>query len=312
MEFDKDLRSIQEARDLAALGDEAAKVLEKYDEEQIDKIIRNMVKTAEEHAFELAQMAVEETGFGVVNDKMYKNHMASGMLYESIKDMKTIGIINENKLKKTIEIAVPVGLIMGIVPSTNPTSTVIFKSIIALKSRNPIIFSPHPSAAKCTLRAAELMDQAAVEAGAPVNSINCMSNLSMEATDTLMHSKEVKLIIATGGPGMVKAAYSAGKPAIGVGAGNSPSYIERTADVREAVEQIMASKTFDNGTVCASEQSIICEKVNEAEVISELERQGGYFMTEEETNKVCDLLFLLRSEERRVGKECRSRWSPYH
>lgn len=291
MEFDKDLRSIQEARDLAALGDEAAKVLEKYDEEQIDKIIRNMVKTAEEHAFELAQMAVEETGFGVVNDKMYKNHMASGMLYESIKDMKTIGIINENKLKKTIEIAVPVGLIMGIVPSTNPTSTVIFKSIIALKSRNPIIFSPHPSAAKCTLRAAELMDQAAVEAGAPVNSINCMSNLSMEATDTLMHSKEVKLIIATGGPGMVKAAYSAGKPAIGVGAGNSPSYIERSADVREAVEQIMASKTFDNGTVCASEQSIICEKVNEAEVISELERQGGYFMTEEETNKVCNLLF---------------------
>ena len=139
MEFDKDLRSIQEARDLAALGDEAAKVLEKYDEEQIDKIIRNMVKTAEEHAFELAQMAVEETGFGVVNDKMYKNHMASRMLYESIKDMKTIGIINENKLKKTIEIAVPVGLIMGIVPSTNPTSTVIFKSIIALKSRNPII-----------------------------------------------------------------------------------------------------------------------------------------------------------------------------
>ena len=286
MEFDKDLRSIQEARDLAALGDEAAKVLEKYDEEQIDKIIRNMVKTAEEHTFELAQIAVKETGFGVVNDKMYKNHMASGMLYESIKDMKTIGIINENKLKKTIEIAVPVGLIMGIVPSTNPTSTVIFKSIIALKSRNPIIFSPHPSAAKCTLRAAELMDQAAVEAGAPVNSINCMSNLSMEATDTLMHSKEVKLIIATGGPGMVKAAYSAGKPAIGVGAGNSPSYIERTADVREAVEQIMASKTFDNGTVCASEQSIICEKVNEVEVISELERQGGYFMTEEETNKV--------------------------
>lgn len=291
MEFDKDLRSIQEARDLAELGNKAAKALEEYTEEQIEAIIRNMVRVGEEHAYELARMAVEETGFGVVEDKVYKNHMASGMLYESIKDMKTVGIINKDDVNKTVEVAVPVGLVMGIVPSTNPTSTVIFKSIIALKSRNPIVFSPHPSAAKCTLRAAELMEQAAIEAGAPANSIGCLKTLSIEATDALMHSKHVKLIIATGGPGMVKAAYSAGKPAIGVGAGNSPAYIEKTANVREAVEKIMASKTFDNGTVCASEQSIICEKSNEAEVIAELERQGGYFMTAEETKKVCNLLF---------------------
>ena len=291
MGFDKDLLSVQEARDIAKNGNEAAKILETYTEEQIDKIIRNMVKVAEEHALELAQMAVEETGFGIVMDKVYKNHMASGMLYESIKDMKTVGIINENKENKTVEIATPVGLVMGIIPSTNPTSTVIFKSIIALKARNPIVFSPHPSAAKCTLRAAELMERAAVEAGAPANSVGCLRTLSMQATDELMHSDYVKLIIATGGPAMVKAAYSAGKPAIGVGAGNSPAYIEKTANVHDAVEKIMASKTFDNGTVCASEQSIIAEEANELEVIDELEKQGAYFMTAEETAKVCDLLF---------------------
>lgn len=291
MNFDKDLRSIQEARALAEEGHKAAMALSELTEEQIDKIIKNMARVGEEHALELAKMAVEETGFGIVGDKVFKNHMASGMLYESVKDMKTQGILKEDKVNKTVEIATPVGLIMGIVPSTNPTSTAIFKSIIAVKARNSIVFSPHPSARKCTLRAAELMQQAAEEAGAPLSTIGCLSTLSMEATNELMHHKHVKLIIATGGPAMVKAAYSAGKPAIGVGAGNSPAYIERTADVKSAVEKIMASKTFDNGTVCASEQSIICEKCNEKEVIDELKRQGAYFMNDEETSKVCKLLF---------------------
>lgn len=289
--YDKDLRSIQEARNLIAKGKEAAIKLATLNEEQVDKIVRNMVRVAEEHAFELAEMAVEETGFGIVNDKVYKNHMASGMVYEDIKDMKTVGVIEENKELKTIVVAEPVGLIMGIIPSTNPTSTCICNSIIALKSRNAIVYSPHPSAAKCTQRAAELMNLAAAQAGAPPNSIGCLSTLSMGATNELMHHDDVKLIIATGGPGMVKAAYSAGKPAIGVGAGNSPAYIERTANVRKAIEDIMASKTFDNGSVCASEQSIICEKCNRDEVISELKRQGGYFMSKEETDKVCELLF---------------------
>lgn len=291
MELDKDLRSIQEARELARAGGEAAKCLESFTEEQIDRIIKSMAEAGEKHARELAEMAVEETGFGIVNDKVYKNHMASGMLYHEIKNMKTQGVIKEDIENRTIEVAVPVGLIMGIVPSTNPTSTVLYKSIIAMKSRNPIVFSPHPSACKCTLKAAQLMQQAAEEAGAPKGCITCLQTLSMEATETLMRDDHVKLIIATGGPGMVKAAYSAGKPAIGVGAGNSPAYIERSANVKDAVERILASKTFDNGTVCASEQSIICESCNEEEVINQLKAQGGYFMSEEETDAVCRLLF---------------------
>lgn len=289
--YDKDLQSIQEARNLAVEGKKAADILAGFNEEQIDRIIKNMVKAAEEHARELAEMAVEETGFGIVDDKVYKNHLASGLLYEDIKDMKTIGIIGEDKQKKTVQIADPMGLIMGIVPSTNPTSTCIYKSIISVKSRNTIVFSPHPAAKKCTLRAAELMQKAAEEAGAPANTIGCLQTLSMAATNELMKHKNVALIIATGGPGLVKAAYSSGKPAIGVGAGNSPAYIEKSANVKDAVERILTSKTFDHGTVCASEQSIITERSNRDEVIAELKRQGGYFMSKEETDRVCQLLF---------------------
>lgn len=289
--MDKDLCSIQEARDIARLGKEAANKIATYTEEQIDKILCNMVKVAEEHAACLAQMAVEETGFGKVEDKTFKNHLASTILYDSIKDLKTIGVIREDEVNKVIEIADPVGLIMGIVPSTNPTSTAIFKAMIAIKSRNAIVFSPHPSAAKCTIKAAELMNEAAVKAGAPENIIGIIKHPSIAATNELMHCKEVATIIATGGPGMVKAAYSSGKPALGVGAGNSPAYIEKTANIEKAVRNIMASKTFDNGTICASEQSIICEECNHDQVVSEFKRQGGYFMTDEETKKVCQLLF---------------------
>ena len=250
-----------------------------------------MVKAAKENAVCLAKMAVEETGFGKFEDKTYKNHMASVMLYESIKDMKTIGIINEDVNQKTMEIAEPMGLLMGIVPSTNPTSTAIFKAMIAIKSRNGIVFSPHPSALKCTLEAVKIVHDAAVNAGAPENIISCISLPSIQATNELMKHKDIALIIATGGPGMVKASYSAGKPALGVGAGNSPAYIERTANIEKAVRNIMASKTFDNGTICASEQSIIVEECNRDAVIAEFKKQGGYFMTSEETSKVCKLLF---------------------
>ncbi len=289
--FDKDLRSIQEARDLARLGKIAAGKIAEFTEEQIDKILCNMVRVAEENAVRLAQMAVEETGFGKVEDKTYKNHMASGILYDAIKDMKTIGVIREDEAQKLIEIAEPVGLVMGIVPSTNPTSTTIFKAMIAIKSRNAVVFSPHPAAAKCTMEAARLMCEAAIEAGAPSDIVSCVSMPSIGATNELMKSQEVAIIIATGGPGMVKAAYSAGKPALGVGAGNSPAYIERTANVQQAVRNIMASKTFDYGTICASEQSIICEECNHDQVVDELKKNGGYFMTADETDKVCNLLF---------------------
>ena len=291
VEFDNDLQSIQEARNLARKGLEATHKMATFTSEQVDRIILSMKKAAEKHSALLAKMAVEETGFGVVEDKQFKNYAASTMLYEEIKDMQTVGIISEDLEKKTLAVAEPVGLILGIIPSTNPTSTVFFKAMIALKSRNAIVFSPHPSAAKCTYHAAEIMRKAAIEAGAPEGIIGCVYRPSMAATNELMHAPEVSLIIATGGPAMVKAAYSAGKPAIGVGAGNSPAYIERTADVKKAVERILASKTFDNGTICASEQSIICEECNKDAVVAELKRQGGYFMTAEETEKVCALLF---------------------
>ncbi len=289
--IDNDLRSMQEARTLARLGDIATKKLAEFSEEQIDAILKNMVKVARENAVSLAKMAVEETGFGKVKDKTYKNHMASVLLYEEIKNMKTVGIIREDSINKVMDIAEPMGLLMGIVPSTNPTSTTLFKSIIAIKARNAIVFSPHPSALKCTLKAARLMNEAAIAAGAPENVIQCISIPSMEGTNTLMKSDEVKVIIATGGPGMVKASYSAGKPALGVGAGNSPAYIERTANIPRAVKNIIASKTFDYGTICASEQSIIVEECNRDAVIEEFKRNGAYFMNKEETDKVCQLLF---------------------
>ncbi|MCT4543249.1 MAG: acetaldehyde dehydrogenase (acetylating) [Vallitalea sp.] len=289
--IDRDLRSVQEARDLARLGKIAANQIADYTEEQIDKILCSMVRVVRENAVSLAKMAAEETGFGNTEDKTYKNHMASAMLYDSIKDMKTIGVIREDLNNQLIDIAEPMGLLMGIVPSTNPTSTTIFKAMISIKSRNAIVFSPHPSAVKCTLKAVSLMHDAAEKAGAPKNIISCISTPTMQATNELMKHDDIALIIATGGPGMVKASYSAGKPALGVGAGNSPAYIERTANIQKAVSNIMSSKTFDNGTICASEQSIIVEECNSEEVVTEFKKQGGYFMTAEETKKVCKVLF---------------------
>lgn len=289
--MDYDLQSVQEARDLAQQGNIAAEKIASYTEESINAILCSMVQVAKENAVRLARMAVEETGFGNVPDKTYKNHMASQVLYDSIKSLKTVGVINEDRSRKVIEIAEPVGLVMGITPSTNPTSTAIYKAMIAIKSRNAIVFAPHPAACKCTMEAVRLMCDAAVSAGAPQGIISCVSKPSMPATNELMHSSEVKMIIATGGPGMVKAAYSAGKPALGVGAGNSPAYIERTAKIEKAVTNILASKTFDYGTICASEQSIIVEECNREAVIAEFKKQGAYFMSADETKKVCSLLF---------------------
>ncbi|MEG6617023.1 acetaldehyde dehydrogenase (acetylating) [Peptococcaceae bacterium 1198_IL3148] len=290
--FDYDLQSVQEARNLARQAKLAQTELAKFDSGQIDKIICNMVRVAEENAVSLAKMAVEETGFGKVEDKTFKNQLASTELYKFIKPMQTIGIINEDKANKVVEIAEPVGLLMGIVPSTNPTSTAIYKAIIAIKSRNGIIFSPHPSALKCTSQAAKLMHDAAVAAGAPANIIGCITKPSMVATNELMKCDEVDMIIATGGTAMVKAAYSAGKPALGVGPGNVPAYIERTANVQKAVRNIITSKTFDNGTICASEQAVIVEECMRDQVMEEFRRQGGYFMSPEETERVSQKLFV--------------------
>lgn len=294
MTYDKDLASIQEVRNMTKAAKKAQTVLAKFNEEQVDRIVKSMVNAAIQNAERLARMAVEETGFGKIEDKIVKNIFASRDLYEHIKDMKTVGIRKNDTVNKIIEIAEPVGVIMGITPSTNPTSTAIFKAICALKSRNGIVMAPHPSAAKCTYAATKLMAEAAEKAGAPQGIIQCVTNITMEATNELMRLPEITLILATGGTGMVKAAYSAGKPAIGVGPGNAPAYIDKTADIKKAVSDIILSKTFDNSTICASEQSIIVEESIREEVIRELKAQGAYFMTSEETKKVGETILTKK------------------
>ncbi|CYV07218.1 acetaldehyde dehydrogenase (acetylating) [Streptococcus suis] len=289
--LDVDLCSIQEARDLVRNGKEAANQIAYFSDEQIDAILKNIVKAVETNAYYLADLAVEETGFGKLEDKAFKNYAASTLLYDEIKEYQTTGILQFDEKNKIFKVAEPMGLILGITPSTNPTSTIIYKSMISIKARNAIVFAPHPSAKRCSVAAAELVRKAAVEAGAPESIVGCVMNPTMESTNELMHSKDIALIIATGGPGIVKAAYSSGKPAIGVGAGNSPTYIEKTADVKKAISNIVASKTFDNGTICASEQAIICEEANKDLVLQELKAQGCYLMTKEETDKVCQILF---------------------
>jgi len=291
MDLDKDLLSVQEARNLVKKAKSAQEILSSYDHNQIDRIIRSMAETASKNANRLAELAHEETGFGKVEDKRYKNILASEVLYNYIKDMRTTGIINEDPERKIIEIAEPVGVIAGIVPSTNPTSTVIYKSMISIKSRNSIVFTPHPSAAGCTLEAARLMNEAAVAGGSPDGAVLCLSNVTMEATRELMEHDDIALILATGGSAMVKSAYSSGKPALGVGPGNVPAYIERTADIKKAVECIIKSKTFDNGTICASEQSVIVEECIKDKVVDEFRRQGAYFMNKDEIGILAQKLF---------------------
>lgn len=258
---------------------------------ELDKICQNMALRFSAAAASLAEMAVKETGFGNKEDKVTKNRFASEMVWQSIREMKTVGILSEDPQKKLWQIGVPVGVIAAIVPSTNPTSTICYKALIALKSGNSIVFSPHPKAMGCSLQAAKLVAQAAKEAGAPDGCIGCLSKGAMAGTQELMSVPEVKLILATGGPGMVHAAYSSGKPAIGVGAGNGPAYIHHTADVEQALHHIQLSKNFDHGTVCASEQSIIIEKNLENKVITVAGNMGYYFMSPEEAGKLAKMLF---------------------
>ena len=291
MEFDKDLKARQEARKLAKEAENAQKKLAKMTQGQIDAIVEGIAKAFYGKAEELAAMAVRETGFGNAADKAEKNRFASQKVAEAVRGMKTVGVINKDTKRRVWEIAVPVGVIAAIVPSTNPTSTVCYKAIVALKSGNAIIFSPHPNAFECTLEAARIVAEAAERAGAPKGAVSCMSTAGLDGCNELMKVPEVKLILATGGAAMVKAAYSSGKPAIGVGAGNGPAYIHHTADVGKAIANILRSKTFDNGTVCASEQSIITEKRMEASVVSEGVRRGMYFMTAEEAKSLAALLF---------------------
>ena len=305
MELDKDLLARQEARTLAKRSQAAQEVLSGFSQDQLDAIVEAAAAAFARESHVLAEMAVQETGFGNAADKTTKNRFASETVLSAIRGMKTVGVLKELPGEKLWEIGVPVGVIAAIVPSTNPTSTVCYKALIALKSGNTIIFSPHPKAIGCTRKAAEIIAQAAEAAGAPKDAVLCLSIPSLDGCRELMTAAETRLILATGGPAMVRSAYSSGKPAIGVGAGNGPAYIHHSADLRHALGCILRSKSFDNGTVCASEQSIIVEAPMEERVRQEASRLGFYFMDEAQAGSLAKLLFrpngALNPEV--VGKE---------
>ena len=275
---------------VAKLSDElnrvrkAQEIFATYSQEQVDKIFFAAAMAANKARIPLAKEAVAETGMGIVEDKIIKNHYAAEYIYNAYKDTKTCGIIEEDKAAGITKIAEPMGVVCAVIPTTNPTSTAIFKTLLALKTRNGIIISPHPRAKNCTAKAAQIVLEAAVAAGAPEGIISWIDAPSLEMTNLLM--KEAAIILATGGPGMVKAAYSSGKPALGVGAGNTPAIIDETADIKKAVNSIIHSKTFDNGMICASEQSCIVDKKIYAQVKKEYKARGCYFLKKDELNKV--------------------------
>ena len=291
MELDKDLQARQEARCLAKRAEEAQQQLARMSQEKLDAIVANVAKVFYDKALELAELAVRETGFGNAEDKITKNRFASRTVYDAIKDMKTVGVLKADPKEKLWQIGVPVGVIAAIAPSTNPTSTVCYKAMIALKAGCSIVFSPHPKAIDCTLQAAKIVARAAEAAGAPAGSVACLSIPSLDGCKELMGSEHTRLILATGGPAMVRAAYSSGKPAIGVGAGNGPAYIHRSANVSQALDRILQSKTFDYGTVCASEQSIVVEKSMEQQVLALAAEKGFYLMDQQEAGCLAKLLF---------------------
>ena len=287
---DRDLASIAEARGLAQRAKQAWLSLAEFPQDRIDAIVDAMAAAATAQAQALAQMAVEETGYGVVADKVQKNLFASQKVYTFIKPMKTVGVIARHEDRRVVEIAEPFGVVAAIVPSTNPTSTAIYKILIAIKARCAIVLSPHPAAVKCITRVAEIMNDAATRAGAPTGSINWMTTVTLEGTQELMKHRDVAVILATGGMGLVRSAYSAGKPAYGVGPGNAPAYIERTADVKKAVRDIITGKTFDNGVLCSSENSVVADEAIADEVKKEFVAQGAYFMNKAEIDAVARVL----------------------
>ena len=283
---DQDLLSLQEARTLLRRAREAWNTLAHFPQEKIDRIVGAAAEAASNASLELARLAVEETGYGVLEHKFVKNKFASVDVYASIKDMKTVGIIREVPEKKLYEIAEPVGVVAAVIPSTNPTSTAIYKILISLKARNTIVLSPHPAAMRCICATAEVMRKAALAAGAPEGSIECMEHVSIEGTQELMRHRETSVILATGGMGLVRAAYSSGKPAFGVGPGNVPAYIESSADVVKAVRDVIAGKSYDNGTLCCSEQALVCDEAIASQVKERVAAEGGVFLTAEQMRAV--------------------------
>jgi acetaldehyde dehydrogenase (acetylating) len=283
---DRDLASRREARALARAAAAARAPLAECSQEQIDAIVAAMAAAAAQEAEALARLAVEETGYGVVADKVLKNRFAAEHVFRFIRPLKTVGVIRRLEDRRVVEIAEPFGVVAAIVPSTNPTSTAIYKILIAIKARCPIVLSPHPAAVRSIARTAEIMREAARRAGAPDGAIGCLTTVTLEGTEELMRHREVAVILATGGMGLVRAAYSAGKPAYGVGPGNAPAYIERSADVPKAVRDIVAGKTFDHGVLCSAENAVVVDEAIADEVRREFVRQGGYFLSPAEIDAV--------------------------
>ncbi len=280
----------EEARALAQRAKRAAPILAEWSQEQIDRVVDAVAAAAKAHIEPFARLAVEETGFGVLADKIQKNRFAAEDVYAFIRPMRTVGVIARDETRRVVEIAEPFGVVAAIVPSTNPTSTTIYKILISLKARCPIVISPHPSAARCITYVAETLNAAARQAGAPEGAINWLTQVSLDATQELMKHRDVAVILATGGMGLVRAAYSAGKPAYGVGPGNAPCFIERTADVAKAASDILTGKNFDHGVLCSSPNSVVVERVVADEAKREFQKQGGYFLSPSETDTLAKLL----------------------
>src|SRR5438874_4912746 len=287
---DRDLASIAEARALARRAKQAWLELAEFDQTRIDASVDAMAAAATAQAEAFARLAVEETTYGVVEDKIQKNLFSSQKVYNFIRPMKTVGVVARYDDRRVVEIAEPFGVVQAIIPTTNPTSTAIYKILIALKARCTIVISPHPQAVRCITRVAEVMDEAARRAGAPAGSIDWMTNVTLEGTQELMKQRDVAVILATGGMGLVRAAYSAGKPAYGVGPGNAPAFIERTANVKKAVHDIITGKTFDNGVLCSSENSVVVDQPIADEVKRAFESQGGYFLNNAEMDALARVL----------------------
>jgi acetaldehyde dehydrogenase (acetylating) len=284
----KDLISQQEARDAVEAAHLAFLSVAKFDQAKIDRICEAMAKAALAESARLGQMAHEETGFGKPEDKREKNRFAAEDVWNYFKDLRTVGVIGDNK--NVVEIASPRGVVAAIIPSTNPTSTAIFKIIISIKSRNSIVLSPHPSAARSIAETTRVMKEAGIKEGLPPDAIHCLTNSTLEGTETLMKHKRTAVILATGGIGLVRAAYSSGKPAFGVGPGNVPVFIERSANAEKAVSDILTSTCFDNGTICASEQSVVVDAPVAEKVREQFKLQGGHFLSQTEADKVAEVL----------------------
>lgn len=290
-EFDKDLRSIQQARTMVTAAHEAQKVWAHATQQQVDRVCEAMAEAAFGAAERLGRMAAEETGFGVPEHKKIKNEFASKVVWESIKDVKTVGVIRHDTAANIYEIAWPMGVVAALTPSTNPTSTVMNKVLMSVKARNGIVVAPHPSAVNCCVATAKLMADAAVAAGAPEGLIHCMSEISLPGTDALLSHKYTSVILATGGSDMVRAAHSKGKPAYGVGPGNVPVYVDRSADLEKAAKYIVGSKAFDHSVICATEQAVIADRPIAARLRKLMQAQGAYWVSPQQADALREALF---------------------